>query len=450
MLREIWDAVGGPVAALDRVRFAGAGSLPSSFAVTDLACAAIAAAGLAVSERIAAAGARPVALAVDRRLASSWFGTSIRPQGWSPPPPWDPIAGDYAAADGWIRLHTNAPHHRRAALAVLGVAAERADVARAVSAWSARALEDAVVAAGGCAAAMRSLADWAAHDQGRSVAGEPLVRLRTLEDGPAMHPQCDPARPLRGVRVLDLTRVLAGPVATRFLAGYGADVLRIDPPDWDEPALAPEMTIGKRPARLDLRDPAGRARLLDLLRDSDVLVHGYRCDALERLGLGADVRRRARPGLVDVALDAYGWTGPWRTRRGFDSLVQMSAGIAEAGMRRLGRDRPTPLPVQALDHATGYVMAAAAVLGLVERLRTGRGVEARTSLARTAALLAAYPQPPDAATIRPEDPDDLAPAIEETAWGPARRLRPPLSLPGASQSWNRAAAPLGSRVAAWD
>ncbi|BBK42282.1 CoA-transferase [Allostella vacuolata] len=448
MLAEIWSAADGAPAALERVRMTGEGSLPSVFAVTDLASASVAAAGLAVSEWLAANARPPAPVAVDRRLASFWFATSLRPQGWSPPPPWDPVAGDYAAADGWIRLHTNAPHHRRAALAVLGVEGEKAKVAAAVAGWPADALESAIVSAGGCAAAMRSLADWRAHAQGRSVAAEPLLATTATESGVQTPRTVNSARPLAGIRVLDLTRVLAGPVATRFLAGYGAEVLRIDPPDWSEPAIEPEMMAGKRSARLDLRQAADRAVLLDLLRQSDVVVHGYRSDALERLGLGAEVRRRTRPGLVDVSLDAYGWSGPWQARRGFDSLVQMSAGIAQAGMERLGRDRPTPLPVQALDHATGYILAAAAVMGLVRRRTSGGGVASRASLARTAVLLARHPAPGDG-PLRPEDQDDVAPAAEATPWGPAFRLNAPLSVTGAPCFWSRPAAPIGSDPARW-
>jgi crotonobetainyl-CoA:carnitine CoA-transferase CaiB-like acyl-CoA transferase len=167
------------------------------------------------------------------------------------------------------------------------------------------------------------------------------------------------------------------------MAGFGADVLRIDPPTWDEPGVVPEVTLGKRCARLDLRSSADRAIWLELLRRADVLVHGYRADALDNLGLDARTRRDIRPGLVDVSLNAYGWSGPLRNRRGFDSLVQMSAGIADAGMRLLAKDRPTPLPFQALDHATGYLLAAAVVRGLTQRIATGRGFEARASLDRS-------------------------------------------------------------------
>jgi crotonobetainyl-CoA:carnitine CoA-transferase CaiB-like acyl-CoA transferase len=186
-----------------------------------------------------------------------------------------------------------------------------------------------------------------------------------------------------------------------------------------------------------------------LLCGADVLVHGYRGDALERLGLGAPVRRALRPGLVDVCLNAYGWTGPWVHRRGFDSLVQMSCGIADAAMTSWRKDRPTPLPVQALDHATGYLMAAAAVRGLVERLDTGRGCEARASLARTAQLLLDGPIEDRTADLPPASAHDWSAPVEATPFGPARRLRAPVTTPDAEMHWDHGAVALGSATAAW-
>ena len=299
-LREIWTSLGGAAASVSTVSFAGAGDLPSAFAVSDLAAGCIAAAGLAVAELIAARGGARPSVHVDRRLASFWFGTTLRPLGWSTPPPWDPIAGDYATADGWIRLHTNAPHHREAALSVLRTPADKDAVAAAVSRWRADDLEAAVVQAGGCAATMRDLAAWAGHPHGQAVAAEPLAWIDHGDAAPASDWTMVRGRPLAGIRVLDLTRVLAGPVATRFLAGFGADVLRIDPPGWDEPGVIPSVTLGKRCARLDLRNPGDRGVFDRLLASADVLVHGYRPDALARLGLDAAARRRLRPGLVDA------------------------------------------------------------------------------------------------------------------------------------------------------
>ena len=447
-LSAIWRELRGQAGADSVVSFTDSGRFGGVLPVTDLAAASIAAAGLSVSDFLGLGGPRP-AVHADSRLSSLWFGKSLHPIGWQVPPLWDAIAGDYEAADGWIRLHTNAPQHRAAALRVLGVQPDKTAVAAAVRTWSAERLETEVVNAAGCAAAMRTQAEWRRHAQGKAVSSEPLIHYRQIgtaapgPGGPA------PGRPLQGIRVLDLTRVLAGPVATRFLAGLGADVLRLDPPDWNEDAIVPEMTLGKRCVRLDLRTPEGKKTFAQLLAGANVLVHGYRPAALDRLGFSERERHAIRPALVDVSLDAYGWTGPWKGRRGFDSLVQMSGGIAAAGMHLLGRDRPTPLPVQALDHATGYLMAAAAVRGLRERQESGHGSIWQLSLARTAGLLTGSDAEPIPQSLAGPGPDDMSHEVEQTFWGPARRLQPPLMISGTPLKWDRPAAPLGSSSPAW-
>jgi hypothetical protein len=449
-LSEFWQALAGDPEQLLRLRISAQGSLPSVFAVTDFAAAAVGVAHLAVSELLQKVSGTAPQVVVDRRLASLWFASSLRPQGWALLAQWDAVAGDYQTADGWIRLHTNAPHHRDAALAVLGTRADRDAVAKAVGRWQASALESAIVERQGCAAAMRTAQQWAVHPQGMSVNAEPLLHRQRGPQGAPATWAGSVERPLHGIRVLDLTRILAGPVATRFLAGFGAQVLRIDPYGWEEPGTVPEVVLGKRCARLDLRAPADRRTFEQLLSQADVLIHGYRADALAHLGLGVERRRELNPGLVDISLDAYGWTGPWRERRGFDSLVQMSSGIADAGMRASGSDKPVPLPVQALDHATGYLMAAAAVSGLSQRLVSGHGSQMQASLARSARLLMQCPvDSPAAHPLTPVHSADFAPHIEHSAWGPAQRLKPAGQVQGAPTRWDLAACALGSSEARW-
>ncbi|CAN5363108.1 CoA transferase [soil metagenome] len=464
-LRSSMSAALGLGAA--EVGIVGDATLDSAYPVSDLATASVATVAVATAQLCEALGFADSAASVDRALVDAWFGVALTPVGWSLPSPWDAIAGDYAAVDGWIRLHTNAPHHRAAALRVLGVEGEREHVAGAVARWRAAELEEAVVTEGGCAAMLHTPEEWASHPQGAAVAGEPLVAVefgerdasqrdashrdasqRDASQRDAAQSRWDPSppRPLAGLRVLDLTRVLAGPVATRVLAGLGADVLRIDPPGWDEPGAVPDMTIGKRAARLDARDPAGRDTLLGLLAGADVLVHGYRSDALEHLGFGAAVRRETRPGLIDVALDAYGWTGPWSGRRGFDSLVQMSSGIAGRGLRSGTADRPTPLPVQALDHSTGYLMAAAVIAGLTRRVVDGSASVARLSLARTAAEL-------ERVSSLPAQPLGIRTSHSgtplNTPWGAATVLPSPFAVGNVRLRWDRGPRPLGSDAPAW-
>ncbi|CAM5206144.1 CoA transferase, CAIB/BAIF family OS=Castellaniella defragrans (strain DSM / CCUG 39792 / 65Phen)OX=1437824 GN=BN940_01871 PE=4 SV=1 [Castellaniella denitrificans] len=454
MLRRMLAAL-DPGTPLDgALRVEGRAGLASRYPVSGLACASIGSAALMLAQWAWPGDRCPVE--VDRALASWWFGFSIRPLGWERPNVRDAVTGDYAARDGWIRLHANAAHHRHRALAALGLPGDagRAAVAERVRRESAETLEDAIVDRGGCAAALRAPGAWRDHPQGRAVASEPLVQRQPGSAGAPDGGWLDdpnPERPLAGIRVLDLTRVLAGPAATRFLAAYGAQVLRLDPDDWDEPGMIPEVTVGKRCAFLDLRRPEGLERFRRLLARADVLVHGYRPGALDALGLGAEARQAIRPGLVDVCLDAWGWTGPWRARRGFDSLVQMSAGIAWAGEGAA----PDPLPVQALDQSAGYLMAACALRGLALRRETGLGGGWRVSLARMARLLQeaadAAPGTParDAPVLGPAPGPAYDPAIEPTAWGPAQRLRAPCRVEGARWGWDLPAGPLRSGPPDW-
>ncbi|WP_244231122.1 CoA transferase [Saccharomonospora piscinae] len=457
----MWAVLGGDPDRLGRVECRGEAALPSVFPVSELATAAVAVTGCAVAELVEAVGVGTGRshVRVDKEAASAWFGFSLRPDGWRLPAAWDPIAGNYECADGWIRLHTNVPAHRDAALDVLGVPGSRDEVAAACRAYRAEELEDLVVARGGCAGAMRTLADWRRHPQGRAVADAPLLTREPTaprDNGLsqwAQGAQWVPTerRPLTGIRVLDLTRVLAGPVATRTLAGLGATVLRLDPPGWEEPGLVPEVTAGKRCARLDFRTEAGREHLDTLLAEADVVVHSLRPGALDRAGLGAERRSRLRPGLVDVALSAYGPARPWAHRRGFDSVVQLTSGLAAEGARRAGTDGPSSLPVQALDHAAGWLLAAATLRGLAERHRGRGGTRVRTSLAGMARLLAGTPP----ATTAPElDPASVpeGPGTEHTDWGPARRVIPPFTVVGGARTtlrFARGAVKLGHDEPSW-
>lgn len=432
-----------------RVVFEDCGALASWYPVNQLASESVGAAGLALAHWMATEGDAIPAVCVNRRLASLWFGSSVQAVGWRVPPMWGALSGDYQTRDGWIRLHTNAPLHHAAAVAVLGDAKDADKAMQLVSTWYGQDLEEAIVAAGGCAAVMHSTESWLAHAQGKAIGSQALVAWEASGEVKPVKSTVNPARPLRGIRVLDMTRILAGPVATRFLAACGADVLRIDPPGWDEPSIVADITVGKRCAGLDLRAPADRQVFERLLATADVLVHGYRPEALARLGYSTAQRQAINPALIDVTLNAYGWAGPWVNRRGFDSLVQMSSGIAEYGRRQEDSERPFPLPAQALDHATGYFMAAAVLHALRARREAGMVYRARLSLARTAHLLLPMGQSVcNAAGAAPGD-DDYRETLEQTPWGSARRLRFPLSVAGFYPGWHYAAGELRRHVAAW-
>lgn len=457
---QIWQASGGPANLLATLTTSGPRQvLPSFFDVTGLATESVAAATLAAAEFLAArGGTRPAPVSVDSRAASAAFAAEalFTPVGWERPEIWDPIAGNYQAQDGWMRLHTNYAYHRAAVERVLG-ARDKESVAAAVATWKAGELETAVVEAGGCAAAMHSREEWLAAPPGAATAQTPLLNIAGRALATARGPATagggggrggGAALPYSGIRVLDLTRVIAGPVATKFLAAYGADVLRIDPPGFAEvAAVLPETTAGKRTAAVDLTTPAGRATFEQLLATADVLVSGLRADALARLGYDDDALTALNPALIIASHNAYGWDGPWRDRRGFDSLVQMSCGIAAAGAEASGKDQPVPLPVQALDHATGYLLAAAVGRALTTRLTRSAVSRIRASLIGTAGFLWSLPRP-QALPPRP-GPADFTLVDTMTAWGPARRVPLPGAIAGTRAGWQVDAGPLGRHEPAW-
>ncbi len=452
----VWLDAGGAPDALDRLAVTGPTHvLPSPFPVTAAATAAIGAASLGVAELTGARGT----VVVDTVEAA----TAVRSEryagivGSQPVSLWDPVAGDYRSADGWIRLHTNYPHHRRAAVGVLGVEAERDAVGQAVRTWPSVGLETAIVAAGGCAAALHSPGDWKHHEHGRHVLDRPLVAIDRVGGSPPEHlrgPDSGAApRPLAGLRVLDLTRVIAGPVATRFLASWGADVLRVEAPEFDEfELLRLDVGFGKRSCGLDLRAGTERTLFESLVAGADVVVHGYRPGALAGLGYPSDALAELRPGLVVAALSAYGSAGPWRERRGFDSLVQMSTGIAAEGAIAAGSDRPVPLPCQLLDHATGYLLAFGALRALHRRAVEGGSWTVEVSLARTAAWLDGLGRVTGGLDVTEPEPGAVERwcQVSATPWGDVHHVGPPGAIGALRPVWDRPPSRPGSDAAAWN
>jgi hypothetical protein len=455
LLARVWQAVDGPADMADDVQTQGPTMvLPSVFDVTGLAAAMVGAATLAAAEVLATrsgAALRPVV--VDRRGASAAFQAEMlfTPIGWRRQRGWDSIAGVYRSATGWIRLHTNYAYHRKAVEQVLG-ASDKQAVTGAVADWDGEELESTIVERGGCAAVMRDRAHWLASTPGQAGAAEALVARSTFA---ANAPQLTRitgvvGRPYEGIRVLDLTRVIAGPVCTKLLAGYGADVLRIDPPGFVEvPALIPETTTGKRTAHLDLTAARDRTIFEALLREAHVLVTGLRTDALDGLGYDAARLRALNPALIVASLNAYGWQGPWRARRGFDSLVQMSCGIAAAGASAVGTDEPRPLPAAALDYGTGYLLAAAVGRALTTLLTDGVASDVRCSLIATANLLMDQTAPTSMADTAAPQWTDADTEPTSTGWGPARRVPMPGAIAGVTGEWAVDAGALGRGPAQW-
>lgn len=323
------------------------------------------------------------------------------------PQPWGEFSGFLEARDGWVRLHGNYPHHAEVLRRVLGVQ-DRAGLERAIARRDAAEIEEEVTAAGGIAARVRTRQEWAAHPQARArqdALSAPQeaewVSVTDRGERPALPPATNTSGTtalalLAGVRVLDLTRVIAGPSGTQLLACLGADVLRIDPPHLPE-LLDQHLStgMGKRSAQLDLRRAPEQLR--SLAAEADVIVCGYRPGALATLGLGIEELEQLAPRAVIVSLSAWGETGPWAHRAGFDSIVQAATGIAvECG----AEGRPGALPVQALDHSTGQMLAAQ----VMEALARARASTLRLSLLGAAHTLLAMPSPPSEAPAMLEVP----------------------------------------------
>ena len=322
-------------AALDCVRLTGADPiLPGTFKVGAAASATIAASGLAAAEIWRLRSGRAQTVSVDMRAAAAAFRSEryMRVDGEGRGDQWQGISGFYQCGDGrWIQLHCNFPHHRAGVVRVLGCDDNRDAVAAALADWTAADLEDTLAAAGMCAGFVRRSDEWQAHPQAIAIAQLPLFEIEKIGDSPP-EPAGHGDRPLSGVRVLDLTRVIAGPVCGRTLAEHGADVMLITAPHL--PAMQPlvmDTGRGKLSAQLDLRQPADAARLEDLIRQADVFVQSYRAGALAGYGFSPERIAELRPGIVYVTLNAYGQAGPWRDRRGFDSLVQSVSGIGYEG-----------------------------------------------------------------------------------------------------------------------
>lgn len=386
----IWQEAG--LGALPEARLTGAEPvLPSSFRVDAAAQASIALAGMAAAAVHRARGGPAQAVAVDLADAAAEFRGErlFRPGGQAPAEAWDRIAGAYPCGDGrWVRLHTNFPHHRDGVLRLLGCDYDHAAVAAALLRRDAAGFEQAATEAGLVVALVRTPAEWDAHPQAAVLAAAPLVALERIGEAPPTPLPPLGARPLAGIRVAEMTRVIAGPVAGRVLAQHGAEVLRLIAPGLPTfPDLDAETGRGKRSAFCDLATAAGQAALRGLLAGADVFLSGYRPGALVARGFGPAAVAALRPGILVASLSAYGETGPWGGKRGYDSLVQAATGLNLAEAEAAGEASPRALPCQALDHATGQLLAFAVMAALLRRAREGGSWSVRLSLARTALWL---------------------------------------------------------------
>jgi crotonobetainyl-CoA:carnitine CoA-transferase CaiB-like acyl-CoA transferase len=455
ILTDIWTSVGGEVSALDNLTLTGEEpQLPSSFRVAAAAQVGVAATGLAAAQIWSLRNRQSQDVAVDMRHAVVECRSEryLRVDGQPPPPAWDVIAGVYRTGDQrFVRLHTNFRHHRDAVCKVLNCAPERDQVQAALMQWEGEAFETAAYAAGGVVALMRSHDEWSATPHARALAELPLISIEKIgEAAPKPWPKGD--RPLAGIRVLDLSRVIAGPVAGRALAVHGADVLLISGPDLpDIPWLTIDTGRGKLTSFVELKREQGRATLRDLLAQADIFSQGYRPRALAALGFSPEQAATINPGIVYVTLSAYGHAGPWAERRGFDSLVQTTTGFNHAEGQAAGIDGPKELPAQMLDHATGYFMAFGAMMAKARQAREGGSWHVRISLAQTGRWLWNLGRVEGGFETSDLPGETVMRFIEEvpSGFGVLRSVRHSAILSKTGAFWARPAMPLGSHPPQW-
>lgn len=420
-------------------------ALRTPYRVGTAGAAALAAVGLAASGlwRLRTGRSQKVAVALPAAAASLKSGAYLRIDGRAPKPIWDAYSLFYPVKDGrWVRLHCNYPHHRAAALRALGVGEDVEAAKRAAASWEGLALEDAIHAAGGCAGYVRTAAEWAAHPHSAAVAAQPLLAIERIGDAPA-EPLPKAERPLSGIRVLDLTRVLAGPTCARTLAEHGADVLKITAAHLpDSGDLDLDTGLGKLSAQLDLREARDVETLQRRVKQADVFSQSYRPGALDARGLSPQDLATRRPGIVCVSLSAWGTTGPWKGRRGFDSIVQCVSGMADV---QGAGGAPKLLPCSAIDYVSGYLMAFGAMAALARRAKEGGSWLVRVGLARTGQWIVDRGRVDPAGAVEP-----AAKTMQtESPAGVITHLAPVLQLSETPPFWARPPVPLGYHRPEW-
>jgi len=455
ILTDLWTLAGGPRDALDSVTLTGEEpQLPSSFRVAAAAQSSVTAAGLAAAHLWQLRSGQSQQVAVDMRHAVVECRSEryLRLDGKPPPPAWDAIAGVYRTRDRrFVRLHTNFPHHREAVCQVLNCKAGRDAVQAALMQWDAEPFETAAYAAAGVVAMMRSHEEWSELPAAKALAPLPVLTIEKIGEA-APKPWLRGNRPLAGLRVLDLSRVIAGPVAGRTLAAHGADVMLISGPVL--PAI-PWLTIdtgrGKLTSFVDLKSEQGRAQLRDLLTEADIFSQSYRPLALAHLGFSPQDAATINPGIVYVSLSAYGHAGPWAERRGFDSLVQTATGFNHAEGQAAGLDGAKELPAQILDHTTGYLMAFGAMMAKARQSREGGSWHVRVSLAQTGRWIWNLGRVPNGLATEDLKGEAIAPFVEEASsgFGQLKSISHSAKLSKTPAFWEYPSMPLGSHAPQW-
>ncbi|WP_158746898.1 CoA transferase [Acidisphaera sp. L21] len=423
---------------------------PTRYCIAQAGASAIAATGVAAASLWEVRTGQRQRIAVNGRAAAAALRSNqyLKVDGVRPAGVRDGVTGFYPVKHGrWIYLHCNFPNLRARNLAVLAAAEDRESVTERAAQWDGQALEDAIFAAGGCGALVRSEQEWNATAQAAAVAQTPLIEIVRIGDAPP-EPLPPGDRPLSGIRVLDLTRVLAGPTGARALAEHGADILKIARPDLPDSGMFDLDTgTGKLSAFLDFRQPSQAGTLRQLIRDGDVFLQSYRPGALASHGYGPQDLAALRSGIVYVTLSAWGHTGPWANRRGYDTVVQAANGMAFNGPDA----KPTLQPASPQDYVAGYLLAYGTMVALARRAQQGGSWMVRLSLAGAGQWIKSLGAADPAQGVAELPAEELQSYLMQSPSpsGQLTHLAPVVQMSATPPRWDRPAVPLGTHEPAW-
>lgn len=454
LLEQLLNYLKQPAADLSAIHIEGSDPmLPSPFPLATAAAAAQAAIGFLINELwyLKTKRYQNITIKLQDVAAALLSHTYIKINGEPPTGLWDPLSGFYQTQDQrWIQLHCNFPNHRQGVVNFLKCADERSAVESVIKNWAALELETQLSDLGLCASMVRTPLEWQTHSQGQAIAQLPLLEIIKIADSEPK-PLSIGKRPLSGIKALDLTRVIAGPVCGKILAEHGADVLYVSSPNL--PAIEPlviDTGFGKRSTYLDLNQTQDHQQLLDLIKDADIFSQAYRPGGLAAKGFAPAELAQINPHIICIDLTAYSHAGPWAKKHGYDSLVQCATGIVS---EQSTGEKPTHLPAQALDYIGGYLAAAGALAALKRRTLEGGSYLVRVSLAQTAHWLKSLERVAyDPQLVKAPTTSEISHLLAKTPspFGELEHLLPVLKLSETPAYWDKPPMPLGTHKAQWD
>jgi crotonobetainyl-CoA:carnitine CoA-transferase CaiB-like acyl-CoA transferase len=463
VVRDIWESLELPRHALDALKLPGEDdpALPSSFKIGILAQATVALSALAAALTfVTRSGSKQLPQVEVSQLGAviEFKSALLFTLHWlpTPSPKSPPLGGLYQTSDGYIRLHDAFPHHILGTLKLLGVSssANRGDIARAILKWKSVDLETVGTAEGRLANyALRSYGEWDVLPQSRAISNNPVVLQQVTAGPPKALPSTQSKKCLHGLRVVEMSRVIAAPVSGMTLAAHGADVLWVTSYNLPNlPQLDRNFSRGKRKIELDLNQASDKERLMELLKTCDVFIQSYRPGSLAAsFGLSAEELARINPNIICANLSAFGPSGPWANRRGFDSLVQTCSGMNVSEAEHAGEGEPARvMPCQALDYSSGYLLATGIMAALHHRATRGGAWRVDVLLAGAMKYLRSLGQYPGATGFQAPDyhsPEDVPEELfetKETGVGLMTAIKHTPIIEGCEIGWDAMPKPYGS------